>query len=616
MRFHISRNTKRRLANRFGYSVFLRLLLFKVWFRVAVVGFVLLLVFLALFLPKMWTATPRGFRPAVKISGLDVVQAWSLKRTARAEMAAGNSERAHYAWLAAAANNPTDAAAVRGLIDNLTHWPSSPPKALEVGGYYSAWLLRLHGTNRADVALVAQFYDAHEYLDPVVKLLWPRTDLQAAEETLLLKALFHCGRTDEFDARWKQAGADRFADAELLLYRDAFNVVWGTVDKAEASRERLKQACTDPAQRVLANRLQCFVCARVNDVTPYAEALGHLQDLGEDQVVDHTRYWRLLYRTDRKEQAVQLASSYSGQVRTVDDYIALGEIYDQLNLHQQAKNCFHKLIDAHPESDRSWLAYAAFLSEHQAWEDLARLAVQIRTAAPLEQRLLGFSYYLEGWAERELHRDPRAEEAFQKMPQVWVGYASLVLEACRNLTRLGAAQHAGELLARFEDELKAQAIFWELQFSVANELKDPVLLLKAAQNEFKLQPENPETENRYAAALLINRKQPDLAARLTLKLMTTYPNSVAARVNHGFALVLNHRPEEAWALLSPIQGHTATAEQASSLSLALFQVHYELREYQKAWGMLDHINSKLLFPTDAAWLEECRKKMPPRAAEN
>src|SRR5579862_593361 len=145
MRFRLSRRTKRRLANRFGYNVFLRLLLFKFWFRVAVLGFLFLLLFLALFLPRIWRVTPRGFRPVVKISGLDKLQCWSLKRTGREEMAAGNFERAHYAWQAAVANNLADVAALRGLISNLAHWAGSPPESLAVGVTFSSWLLRLTG---------------------------------------------------------------------------------------------------------------------------------------------------------------------------------------------------------------------------------------------------------------------------------------------------------------------------------------------------------------------------------------------------------------------------------------------------------------------------------------
>src|SRR5882762_4186695 len=101
------------------YSPFLRLVLFNFWFRLVFVCFVLLLLFLALFLPRIWRVTPPGFLPVVKISGLDMTQAWSLKRSALKAQAAGEFERANYAWGAAVANNPGNPELFRGALRNV-----------------------------------------------------------------------------------------------------------------------------------------------------------------------------------------------------------------------------------------------------------------------------------------------------------------------------------------------------------------------------------------------------------------------------------------------------------------------------------------------------------------
>jgi hypothetical protein len=60
----------------------LAVLYYDVWFRLAAMVLILSGVFLAAVLPKIWTATPDGFLPVVRISGLDLVQAWSLRRSA------------------------------------------------------------------------------------------------------------------------------------------------------------------------------------------------------------------------------------------------------------------------------------------------------------------------------------------------------------------------------------------------------------------------------------------------------------------------------------------------------------------------------------------------------
>src|SRR5204862_4483755 len=86
------------LANRFVYFPLVRLLIFSFWFRLIFAGFLLFLIFLGLFLPRIWRTTPPGFLPVVKISGLDMAQAWPLKRSELRLMNAGDLDQAAYAW--------------------------------------------------------------------------------------------------------------------------------------------------------------------------------------------------------------------------------------------------------------------------------------------------------------------------------------------------------------------------------------------------------------------------------------------------------------------------------------------------------------------------------------
>jgi hypothetical protein len=87
-------------------SSLLRQVFFERYFRAATLLLVLFLVFLGLFLPKMYTSTPDGVIPAYTMSGLDVLQAWSLARTARAQEKAGKFNEALLSWRAAIQNNP------------------------------------------------------------------------------------------------------------------------------------------------------------------------------------------------------------------------------------------------------------------------------------------------------------------------------------------------------------------------------------------------------------------------------------------------------------------------------------------------------------------------------
>src|ERR1044072_8058027 len=72
----------------------LRMFLYERLFRIALIGLILMAVSMAMFTLKVWTATPKGFSPRIKLSGLDLVQAWSLRRTALKEMADGRFDDA------------------------------------------------------------------------------------------------------------------------------------------------------------------------------------------------------------------------------------------------------------------------------------------------------------------------------------------------------------------------------------------------------------------------------------------------------------------------------------------------------------------------------------------
>src|SRR2546425_9303752 len=114
---------KQELANKvIEYPVLgslVRLLLYEPLFRWVFLGVLLLLPLLALFVLKIWTASPPGFVPIIKVSGLDLLQPRSLKRTALKAMVGKRYEDALYSWQVSVANNPADAELVRGCLKTI-----------------------------------------------------------------------------------------------------------------------------------------------------------------------------------------------------------------------------------------------------------------------------------------------------------------------------------------------------------------------------------------------------------------------------------------------------------------------------------------------------------------
>jgi predicted Zn-dependent protease len=617
MRFRISRRTKRRLANRLPNHLLLRLLIFKFWFRLAFFGFVLLVVFLGLFLPPIWTVSPPGFLPIVKVSGLDLVESWSLKRTARREMSVRHYDEANYAWTAAIASNPSDPRALRGLLTCTLVSGTTEPGSVRGAIGQSLGLLRLTHTNSADLELVTDLLQKYECNEITVALLSPiRRRLTEREKACLLKALFSLSRMTEFSELWRGLGGEHIPDPELPLYSAAHSVGWGGPEEVGSARLKLNQALSISQQRLLANRLLLFVSARTQDLAAYQECLQRLEAWHQDSLADHARYWRLLARGGRVEEAKALALKTTANLRSANDLIALTDAYIATGLCEQALRYFKTHASQFADSQEVWVGYAAALVEAKDWEGLRSLGVQIRAEERVRSLLVGYSHFLEGWAALQMNRRSVAEAAFDRMAEVWTGNPKLALVAASTLIGLNRANSACDLLSKFEGELNTDPNYWRLVFNAADQLKNADLLLKAAQHEFELNPEDVYVANHYAAALLTSHQRSEEAIRLTLRIGTAYPNSTVARINHSLALVRNGRTKEAQDLLETIRPDSLAAEEATSFYLALFEVQYAIKDYRSARKQIDRINTNRLFPPDVAWLEKCRRALAGKGLPN
>jgi tetratricopeptide (TPR) repeat protein len=382
---------------------------------------------------------------------------------------------------------------------------------------------------------------------------------------------------------------------------------WGEIEEAAVAKQRLVAGLTIPKERVFANRLLLFVSSKSEDAEAYSQCLQRLQDWHEDTLADHSRYWLLLARNGHVEEAKSLAVKVDPKPRSAGQLIAVTDAYMELGLTEKALQCFKTLAPEFAESQGVWIAYAEALVKTKFWDELRALAAQMRTEGQCPRALFGYAYFLEGLAEAKQDRLTLAQAAFGKMNQQWTGNSGLALAGASELIRLGFANAARDLLAKFEFVLGSSADYWRLLFDAADQLRDADLLLKAAKHEFALNPNDVYVTNHYVAALLTSRQQADVAIALSLRLIAAFPTSVAARINHGLALVRNGRTEEAYDLLKTTRSDSLGPEEATSLYLGLFEVHYASRDYVKAARVLDHIDTKLLFPPDAAYLERCRK---------
>jgi len=603
---------KRQLANRFVYSPLLRVLIFNFWFRFAFAGFILFLIFLGLFLPRIWRTTPAGFVPIVKISGLDMARAWSLKRGALRSMAAGDFNAAAYAWQAAVANHPASPELLRGALRNVLRLDRPDSKYQRPALGQSFWLLRLTGTNAADLELVSQVCDKFQFYDRTLRLLGPREDrLTPPEEAAYLKALFHSGQMARFAVRWDRLSEKRFSlTPELQLYHAAYLAGWSAASEARDGRQRLEAALEDPPQRILSNRLRLLVCAHVSDAGGYQESLQRLAQWQSDTLLEHVIYWQLLAALGRKDEARELARSFPRPPASSVETVRLAETYVVLDLRDEARQFLQQRVQQSGDSAEVWMLQANLLVEDRKWEELRELALQLRQHPAVPDTLVGYSHYLQGRAELGLDRPDVAETSFKKAAQRPFEDRALGLTAASSLLKLGYPAIARDILLPLEPGLAASPEYWQTLFASAYELKLPDLMSTAAARAYQLQPGNAVAANNYAATLLMNREHAEEAVRLTLQLASRFPNSTAARINHGLALLLNRRTGEAETLFRAVSPAKLSAREAASLQLGLFEVYFNKQQYDKARETSDRIDVKHLFPNQTKWLEETLRRMP------
>ena len=594
------------------YSPFLRLVLFNAWFQLAFGAVVLVSLCIAVYLPKIWRVSPQGFLPEVKVSWLDLTQNWALKRGARKAAAEGDFKGAAQAWEAAVAQNPADLASLRGYLSNCLNLEKADRMVYRSAVSQIGWLLRLSSTNVADVDLAARICDKFKWTDMAVYFLGNINQaLSPTAETIYLKALFHTGRVIEFQARYAKAAA-QLNDPDLALYQLALKAASPADPAAQEADDELKRLSKSGDQAAVAARLRLIACGEKRDVEGYADSLQSLAERNEDNVADHATHWVLLAQAGRKAEAIKLAESFTRAPSSAAETVRLADAYFQLGLLDASREVLQKFAPDFHQSPEVWIAYAAVLEKQKDWDALRAIALQIREDLNARDTLWGFAYFLEGRAELAEKRLTAAERAFEKAAESTYQIPPLGLAVARDLTRLKFPHRALNIYKQLEDSFRNDLRFWEGVFDTAFATQNAAMVLTASERCYQLNPNDAQACNRYAAALILNRTNPEEVIKLTLQLLSRYPNSLAGRLNHAFALLVNGRTMEAASTLDTIHPAALSPVDANHYYLAQFELNYAMRKWDAAAAALEKISRGALFPVQRQWLEQRNKEMPPR----
>lgn len=602
---------KNDLAEKLIEYPLLRLLLYSTAFRRMLILLVLGGVATALCLPKIWRTTPAGFEPAVQVSVLDLVQSWSLARSARKHHAAGRIEDAIHAWRSAVANNLASDRHCRKLIECVLESPQRSRYAALVAAEVP-WLLRLTRTNQADLEFGVRVFEQYRFFGAIAAYLGAQADrLTPALARSYLAALFSSGQMAEFDRRYGQYRELAGEDPEVRLYRAAYVVGGGPVPETAASRAELEAARNDPAREILAHRLIMAVSLRREEVEACGNSLEQLAARKEDTTLDHVNYWRLLVKAGRKDEAVQRAQAFLPSPTNQAEAERLLRIYSLLGLNDIALELVNIELPKYPQSVELWMAKGALLIERGEWERVADLAAQIRQVASQFKIMAGYSYFLEGRAALAQKRPLDAERAFRRLPDMGISHLGLALFVAENVWQAGYGSDARALLERMRQDFAGQPEYWRLLVRMARVDRDAALYLAAAESLYRLAPEDVFANSNYAAALVIHGQRVNEALGIAFLVRNRVPESLAFQILHARALTLNQRHEEAEEILNRIDPARLTAEDASTYHLARAQLEAAQGRLDQARASARSANSIHLFEPETRWLDELEK--PPRA---
>jgi len=589
----------------------IRLLILDPWFRRVLALIVLVFAVVALALPKVWRMTPLGFEPPVRVSLLNMAQAWQLRRSAQKLAAQGAQEEAAAAWRAAAAKNMGDLPTVRQALSATANLPEVSRAVLTQAARLPPWLIALGGTNQQDIGLVARLFDRSGRLDQVYDLLHPSRDqLSHENEVLYLKALLDRGDGVAYAARWERLGTELAKDPTLALYHTAYLAGWGPLAVRDDARRRLAQAAEEPGERILATRLQLLDYAQAQDSENYAVALERLVESRADRLRDHLWLWRLLELSGQSDAARTLARQEADKPHDAKDTIALADALDGLGLTDQAHAVLRQYTlrqggDGLRATQAVWLKRGASLSAASDWRGLLEMVEELRTLPLALGELGGWADFIEGRAHHETGHLEQARAAMQAAARKSFPSPRVALEVGVALKQLAYLDEAWEVLAPLEQALKDEPFYWEVVFELTERKRqDPVLLLKAALEARRLHPGDDRWEFNYAAALLINRQDPTQAVVVTRDFLARAPTSPYARANHCFALALNERWDEAAALLSTLDPNRFDEFGRTVFNLCAFEIHLGQKRLDLARLDAAAIRREHLFPNQVQWLEK------------
>lgn len=585
-------------------------------FAVAFLCFLGLILGIGVSVVKIWRTSPPDFRyNAIKVSVIDLLQSWSLSRSARHAEAAHDHEAALRSWHSAAANNPGDPVPQRGILENLRAMPETKPEHLSIAITTANWLSALTRTNHGDALLAADVLERQGLPDLALTYLAPIPGgVDATVDRIRARCLVATGpaRFAEFEQLWKEHRSKwNDSDGSLARVHDAWQMVTDAQAPGREAANRLRAALDQPGSPGLeAARLLQMAAGTLGLAEDLSLAVRRLEKGQAQCLARYGWLWKILHASGRSAEARTEANTV--QLATRNPVIA-AEYLDALRvlgLQDQAIACAELKLSDFGMAAPVWRAYFDLLIESRNWDELRRIASTAKVRAGPRDPLYLEALFAEFVAT---HSQKRLREA-----SVFAGeLAQLKLESPETLARItsglrsrGQAATAMSLLRAHERTFPPNESFWNEMFQTGFALRDAEILKRSVDELVRLRPGSTAWRNNRAALLLISGENPAEALQLTLEGLAQNPASIVLRINRAIALLQNQRAEEAGPLLDGIDPARLSPEVANNFHYARALTHAALNHPEQARISARQIRQESLFPEQVRRLSEAIPNLP------
>lgn len=574
----------------------------------------LVIVTAGIMLPKVWRRTPDGFKPIVRISGLDKLQAWSLHRSALRLEAEGKERPAIMAWERAVANDPCDLELTRGTLRAIIKWDKLNEFRQSALGQ-GMWLLRLGQTNIADVELMTRLCRSAKAPQLLIAVIEPLRARWTPELRLAwIKANFDTSRWEETGNEIAKGALDA-NDQELKVYIAAWQAAFGEPAQSGPAKDQLNSFLSNPQWQVLAHRLSLISVATRDDMAEYERILKQLQLWKEDRFADHFRYWQMLMAAAKTEQARQALKAYSQPIE------AVGELYSMVDMSTQLKErdfgialCrkYQHQFDSVP---KFWMLYATHVMETREPDRMRAVLAEIRSTPGVRDELEGLGYFFEARMAMIQEHFAQAEALFAKAAAIDYRDDNLAAGIADEMLRLNRPREAGKIYQRVESSFTNRTEYWVNVMRVGDQLRDLEMIYRASERAYRLKTNDASMANYFVASSLLKRTNINEVDRLTLMLISYNPGVAAAKINRGASLLLTHREAEGLAMLQTVDPSQLNKVEQSNFRLDLLEALTANRKWAQARQVISLIDPSVLFSQQVQRLQELRAELEKSKAD-